>query len=846
MAASVREHHPDARVVAVVRSGVAPNTNEPYDALDLDNSVSIPELLSSVLADDDGLAIYLSPTVCVYDTLAPVVTAAAQHGVALVRRLSQLPEDGRRPDFSDLLRAGSVSDGLVAVSPGEPALALLDWWSQGRQGSDRRGAPNDAGRWLELASERFPSAVVVADLGCEVGYWNLHERPLERHGDRVIAGGMPLRSLNFAGFRPDRPYWLSEAATRVRVVQDDVLAELCGAYAERLRDADWSAPRRQIAGIQRLGDGQRVDQFLRDLWKDAAAAGNDFGDPLSDLAADAFIAWAREPGERGAASGVNRYLMAVYLARADLQEAFPDLDALDGDRFVQWGWDHGGDDVLAELLPAAPDDVTLAGNSRVAVNVIGYLGETLGLAEAARLYIKALSAVDIPVATTAITADLPIEDDQQAIARYGSSVWNDLISPVAPAFNLACLNGDHLHHLIRTQGESILRGRPTIGQWGWETDVLPPSWTGAFRYVDEVWVYSTFMAENLGRLLPVPVVVVPPAIVMPDPSSLEMEIARDGRFTFLSMLDMFSTLERKNPLGLIDAFRQAFSPNEGPRLLIKTINARFREEAADELRFRARGRSDIEFVDSYLEPGEKAALLARADCYVSLHRSEGFGLPLAESMAVGTPVIATGYSGNTDFTTPFNSYLVDWIQTRVGPGSTVYPADGRWAEPDIEHAAAQMRAVWEHPEQAAERAARARVDIRRLYAPTVVGEMARTRLERLLDVNASYARRRASLAGPALDELERALAFDLRHGAAPEPRGAAGLLRRSVLRLMLPFTHHQHEVDRTVLSALRELRAGLERAEERGLRDDRSLSRLEAAIERGDRRSSSNGGGDRD
>ena len=74
-------------------------------------------------------------------------------------------------------------------------------------------------------------------------------------------------------------------------------------------------------------------------------------------------------------------------------------------------------------------------------------------------------------------------------------------------------------------------------------------------------------------------------------------------------------------------------------------------------------------VDAYLEPAQNAALLARADCYVSLHRSEGFGLTLAESMALGTPVIATGYSGNTDFTTPHNSYLVDWTPTRVDPGA---------------------------------------------------------------------------------------------------------------------------------------------------------------------------------
>ena len=213
----------------------------------------------------------------------------------------------------------------------------------------------------------------------------------------------------------------------------------------------------------------------------------------------------------------------------------------------------------------------------------------------------------------------------------------------------------------------MLGTRPTIGQWGWETDVLPPSWTAAFDYVDEVWVYSNFMAENLGRLLPMPVVVVPPAVVAPDVDADGLTIAQDDRFTFLFMLDLFSTLRRKNPLGLVDAFTRAFAPGEGPRLIVKTINGRFRPEAAEQLRHSAAGHPDVEFVDDYLEPAQKAALIARADCYVSLHRSEGFGLPLAEAMALGTPVIATGYSGNTDFTTPFNSYLVDYTPTNVGP-----------------------------------------------------------------------------------------------------------------------------------------------------------------------------------
>ena len=124
--------------------------------------------------------------------------------------------------------------------------------------------------------------------------------------------------------------------------------------------------------------------------------------------------------------------------------------------------------------------------------------------------------------------------------------------------------------------------------------MLPPSWLPGFAHVDEIWVNSTFVAQNLARLSPVPVVVVPQAIAVPDTTGVEIDLIHDDRFTFVFMLDFFSTLQRKNPLGLIEAFTRAFGPDEGPRLLLKTINAEFRPQAADELRRRIGDRPDIE------------------------------------------------------------------------------------------------------------------------------------------------------------------------------------------------------------------------------------------------------------
>ena len=108
--------------------------------------------------------------------------------------------------------------------------------------------------------------------------------------------------------------------------------------------------------------------------------------------------------------------------------------------------------------------------------------------------------------------------------------------------------------------------------------------------------------------------------------------------------------------------------------------------------------------------------MAACDCYVSLHRAEGFGLTMAEAMAIGKPVIATGYSGNVDFMSGENSYLVDYALGRVGPDCEIYPPEGEWAEPSIEHAAELMRRVRDEPAEAAAKGGRARADVARLLA----------------------------------------------------------------------------------------------------------------------------------
>ena len=586
-----------------------------------------------------------------------------------------------------------------------------------------------------MAALRFDQARVIDDPGVAASWWSLHERPLARGADgTVTAGGAPLRLLHLPGFRPDRPHWLSPGGTRVRAVADPLLAELCGSYAARVLDHGWEAIVRQRDVGRRLANGVVFDDRLLRLYGEAIGHGEELGDIFTPEGTDAFMGWAQAPAEAGARFGVTRYLLRVYRDRPDLARAYPDLDGPEGQEFVRWIWVFGRPGGIPDVfLPPPPPDLDVPEAPVVAMNVAGFFTGTLGLGEAARAYVRALEAAEIPVRTTTIDVDLPVQErDRHKDSAYGRLGFADVEEAIDPPFNLVCVNADELPRFAERLGPGFLAGHRTIAVWAWETDVIPERWGTAFDLIDEIWVYSRYVAENLARAAPVPVVPIPPPVTAPETGGAEVDLGIPEGFRFLFMFDLFSTARRKNAAGLIEAFSRAFAPGEGPQLVIKTINGFYRPEAFDALVWAKGDRQDIHIVDRSLSVPEKNALMAGCDCYVSLHRSEGYGLTLAECMALGKPVIGTGFSGNLDFMTPQNSYLVDHTITRVGGDVEIYPPDGTWAEPDLDHAAELIRRVVERPEEAAARGERARRDIAAQLAPEAIGRIIRERLERLV------------------------------------------------------------------------------------------------------------------
>jgi hypothetical protein len=164
-------------------------------------------------------------------------------------------------------------------------------------------------------------------------------------------------------------------------------------------------------------------------------------------------------------------------------------------------------------------------------------------------------------------------------------------------------------------------------------------------------------------------------------------------------------------------------------LLVKTVNGDSKPMDLEMVRLAASGRTDISVMDAKMPSGHLGALMAAADCYVSLHRSEGFGLTMAESMILGKPVIATGYSGNLDFMTEQNSFLVPYSWASVPKGAEPYPEGARWADPDLDAAASLMRNVFESPDLAASIARQGQIDMRELHSAARRSQFVRSRFD---------------------------------------------------------------------------------------------------------------------
>ena len=553
--------------------------------------------------------------------------------------------------------------------------------------------------------------------------------------------------------------------------------------------------------------------MLAMLLKASTPPPNPFSDGVS-----AFVAWLSEPTAGLADSRApGRYLMELFVRTPELRDRFPGVPGPDTGRFEQFVRDVLVADgtVSAKLAPAQAPEIPTAiaptENLQPGLNVIAYFTAESGVGQAARLMLAGMEAAGIPHAT--VTYDTAPGRSAHQFSEHG-------VDKAVYDTNLVCVNADVIRTANHWMGERLRDHRYRIGLWWWETSTFPEMFDPSFDVVDEVWVGSAFVGEAIRQRTDKPVTVIPMPVVVPPAIGGARQAVGVPEDTFLVLFayDFDSVFARKNPLGALEAYMSAFPPNDGCTLLLKSINGDRHLEELEELRMAAAGRPDVVILDQYLDATINRGLIAECDCYLSLHRSEGFGVTIAEAMAYARPVVATAYSANLEFMDDTTGYLVPASEGVVPAGAGPYEAGTRWGEPDIAAASALLARVRENPDEAQGKALAAAEYIRVERSPAKAGQVIQARLDAIraagLHPQPHAAGDDVAVAHVAqLDEL----AAQIRGGGKTpwknDEKSLRGLAHRGILRSLRPYLQRRTEIDQTELAVLADIDARVAAAE---------------------------------
>lgn len=325
-------------------------------------------------------------------------------------------------------------------------------------------------------------------------------------------------------------------------------------------------------------------------------------------------------------------------------------------------------------------------------NLLGHFCYPSGLQVSVQSLAKALALNGVALSLRDVNID--DRDEPQHARFHDMEVYDVTVVHVQPE--------PHFRHAYERSGLSARAPRSyRVAYWYWEFETVPQAWTELAAQVDEIWTATEFIARGLRERFRQPVRTLMPGVSLAPYTKRSLaHFGLDaGRYTFLFTFNMMSVMERKNPLGLIRAFRQAFRPDEPVSLVLKSSFGDRHPEQLQQMRDAVEDAS-IHIIDELYSSDEILSLMDACDAYVSLHRSEGLGLTMAEAMLMGKPVIATRHSGNVDFMDDANSLLVDCELVPLGRDIPPYGAELEWANPSEAHAAQLMRRLYDDQAQA--------------------------------------------------------------------------------------------------------------------------------------------------
>jgi len=653
--------------------------------------------------------IYLDPDCKLFSPLQEVKKLLQEQDIILTPHITTPYTDTKNPSERTILRSGPYNLGFLALRNNTNTKKFLLWWQEKLyHHCYMRGNLFVDQKWLIMAESMFERVYILKHPGYNVAYWNLHERSIKQQ-KQLLCNNKPLRFFHFSGFQPTCPEHISFHQNRFQFQHlNKEVKNMFKTYQEELFAKQYLKTRNINYRFNYYQNKKRITTFERKLFVLQQQKGHQ---PFHTQK-NSFYRYVR----RGFFLKELFFIGLIDILFRTKKILFDKIitTLLGKAKTKQLK------DFLVKKNPFEKKIYTLYQQKPAyGINIYGYHTTESGMGESARTLTKTIQKTTIP---HVLNNDTSTNSRQQANLQPNMQTYNKY------DHNIIVVNGDRFKKTINELGKAYFTQRTTIAYWTWELNTLPKTWPANHPVIDAFWVPSTFVQQTLQKKTTKPIQVIPHSI-----SSSQKKVVSKRKqkpFTFLFMFDFYSYVERKNPFAVIDAFKQAFDKQEPVQLIIKCINETYNIKAFLQLQEAAKQHSII-ILNTYLSKPEVEELIQTCDCYVSLHRSEGFGLTIAEAMACEKPVIVTAYSGNMDFCNEKNSYLVGGTLKTIKKNYGPYTKGNVWAEPNCKVAATYMRQVYENKKEAKEKAKQARKTITRHHSPKTVASIVQKQLKQL-------------------------------------------------------------------------------------------------------------------
>jgi len=686
-----------------------------YTILEMNTGVK-PFAMEYLLNIGFEKVIYIDPDICFYQPITEILSSLDKYDILLTPHILEPYFDQKSPSELDIMKGGVYNLGFIAVKNTKNVISFTHWWQErlSEYGySDIKNGMFTDQKWMDLTPSLFHKVCIFKDPGHNVAYWNLHERNMEFNNGIWYVNDKPLVFFHYSGLPLHDIVSISKHQNRFNINDVENIKSLIFEYInlvksfapDRFKDMEYYYS--NVSGTK-----YKYLDFLRTL------------DELSlpYLPCKENFKQIVSYFKHTSVEDISIFERSYWNARDDLQNVFPDIETNKESRsnFKNWIL-HEKAYHISQFQQLDQIEQLSNKDSLLGLNLIGYHSSIIGVAEAGRLFMQKAAYSSIPLSLYNINSEYHAQLNQDELNGFSSKFAKD------PMFhkNIFFINADQINN-VHNFFPHLFQAKYNVAVWWWEFDNYF-SFVDSFKYLNEVIVFTDFVKKAIEKVTPSNIKLrkmTYPFVKNWDILQSSNDVRRqlglnEEDFIFMYAFDMFSGFERKNPLALIEAFSNAFRKQMDIKLILKIGHAaNFQDEKKKLLNLIEKNgiQEQVIILEDALTRNELMTLVNAADCYISLHRSEGLGLGMLEAMYLGKPVIATNYGGNLEFMNSENSLLVDYTLVPLENDFGPYKKGWLWANPDVTHASSLMEKVVYQKDYAKKLGAMASSSVKKQFA----------------------------------------------------------------------------------------------------------------------------------